>query len=237
MKAKKRILSGILLAVLLAGCSVQEPQPAPQLQEPVGLAPDTATAYVGEIYNMVRYDSKVVPYVQELYFSADGVIAQVYCYPGMQVQAGDILAELDLSHVQTQIAELEGKLAGVNNYSLAVQEKGDTILFLRKIIRGSAGQSYGIQVAKLAGVPDQVIDRAKEIVKELEQTDITQHIKKIGRKERTEDPVQLSLFDTMNIMTVEEKESEVEKALKEADLSNMTPIQALNLLYELQKML
>jgi len=136
-----------------------------------------------------------------------------------------------------ELTELEGKLAGVNNYSIAVQEKGDTIIFLRKIIRGSAGQSYGIQVAKLAGVPDQVIDRAKEIVKELEQTDITQHIKKIGRKERTEDPVQLSLFDTMNIMTVEEKESEVEKALKEADLSNMTPIQALNLLYELQKML
>lgn len=115
MKAKKRILSGILLAVLLAGCSVQEPQPAPQLQEPVGLAPDTATAYVGEIYNMVRYDSKVVPYVQELYFSADGVIAQVYCYPGMQVQAGDILAELDLSYVQTQIAELEEDLECTKN--------------------------------------------------------------------------------------------------------------------------
>ena len=136
-----------------------------------------------------------------------------------------------------ELTELEGKLAGVNNYCIAVQEKGDTITFLRKIIPGSASQSYGIQVARLAGVPDMVIDRAKEIARELEQTDITQHIKKIGKKEKEADPVQLSLFDTMNIMTVEERESQVEKSLKEADLSNMTPIQALNFLYELQKKL
>ncbi len=136
-----------------------------------------------------------------------------------------------------ELTELEGKLAGVNNYCIAVQEKGDTITFLRKIIPGSASQSYGIQVARLAGVPDTVIDRAKEIARELEQTDITQHIKKIGKKEKEADPVQLSLFDTMNIMTVEERESQVEKSLKEADLSNMTPIQALNFLYELQKKL
>lgn len=136
-----------------------------------------------------------------------------------------------------ELTELEGKLAGVNNYCIAVQEKGDTIIFLRKIIKGSASQSYGIQVAKLAGVPDPVIERAKEIAKELEQTDITLHIKELGKKEKTEEPVQLSLFDTLGIMPVEHKESEVEHALKEADLSNMTPIQALNFLFELQKKL
>ncbi len=136
-----------------------------------------------------------------------------------------------------ELTELEGKLPGINNYSIAVQEKGDTIIFLRKIIKGSANHSYGIQVAKLAGVPDSVIERAKEIAKELEQTDITLHIKDLGKREKEEEPVQLSLFDTMGIMPVELKESAVERMLKEADLSNMTPIAALNFLYELQQKL
>lgn len=135
-----------------------------------------------------------------------------------------------------ELTELEGKLPGVNNYCIAVQEKGDNIIFLRKIIKGSADKSYGIQVAKLAGVPDQVIERAKEIAQELEQSDITANTKNISRrKETTEEPVQLSLFDTMGIMPVEMKESPVETELKQADLANMTPIQALNYLYELQK--
>lgn len=135
-----------------------------------------------------------------------------------------------------ELTELEGKLPGVNNYCIAVQEKGDNIIFLRKIIKGSADKSYGIQVAKLAGVPDQVIERAKEIAQELEQSDITANTKNISRrKDTTEEPVQLSLFDTMGIMPVEMKESPVETELKQADLANMTPIQALNYLYELQK--
>ena len=135
-----------------------------------------------------------------------------------------------------ELTELEGKLPGVNNYCIAVQEKGDNIIFLRKIIKGSADKSYGIQVAKLAGVPDPVIDRAKEIAQELEQSDITSNTKNLRRKKETEEePVQLSLFDTMGIMPVEMKESPVEAELKQADLGNMTPIQALNYLYELQK--
>lgn len=135
-----------------------------------------------------------------------------------------------------ELTELEGKLPGVNNYCIAVQEKGDNIIFLRKIIKGSADKSYGIQVAKLAGVPDPVIERAKEIAQELEQSDITANTKNLRRKkEMEEEPVQLSLFDTMGIMPVEMKESPVEAELKQADLGNMTPIQALNYLYELQK--
>lgn len=135
-----------------------------------------------------------------------------------------------------ELTELEGKLPGVNNYCIAVQEKGDNIIFLRKIIKGSADKSYGIQVAKLAGVPDPVIERAKEIAQELEQSDITSNTKNPRRKKETEEePVQLSLFDTMGIMPVEMKESPVEAELKQADLGNMTPIQALNYLYELQK--
>ena len=85
-------------------------------------------------------------------------------------------------------------------------------------------------------MPDPVIERAKEIAQELEQSDITSNTKNLRRKKETEEePVQLSLFDTMGIMPVEMKESPVEAELKQADLGNMTPIQALNYLYELQK--
>lgn len=135
-----------------------------------------------------------------------------------------------------ELTELEGKLSGVNNYCIAVQEKGDHIIFLRKIIKGSADRSYGIQVARLAGVPDVVIDRAKEISEELEKSDITLNSINPGRKKVEEaEPVQLSLFDTMGIMPVEVRESPVEEELKAVDLGNMTPIQALSLLYMLQK--
>ena len=76
-----------------------------------------------------------------------------------------------------ELTELEGKIPGVNNYCIAVKERGDDIVFLRKIVKGGADKSYGIQVAKLAGVPDSVLDRAKELVDELVHTDITVHLK------------------------------------------------------------
>ena len=72
-----------------------------------------------------------------------------------------------------ELTELEGKIDNVNNYCIAVKEKGDDIVFLRKIVKGGADKSYGIQVAKLAGVPELVIGRAKEIVEELSDEDIT----------------------------------------------------------------
>ena len=78
-----------------------------------------------------------------------------------------------------ELTELEGKLDSVNNYCIAVREQGDDIIFLRKIIRGGADKSYGIQVARLAGVPDSVIDRAKEISSWLEETDVTDKAKNL----------------------------------------------------------
>ena len=135
-----------------------------------------------------------------------------------------------------ELTELEGKLPGVNNYCIAVQEKGDTIIFLRKIIKGSADKSYGIQVAKLAGVPEVVIERAKEIAAELEESDITANTKNIGKKHIEEvEPVQISLFDTMGMVAEKPKKSEGEETLKKLDISNMTPMEAMNQLYELQK--
>ena len=128
-------------------------------------------------------------------------------------------------------------MPGVNNYCIAVQEKGDDIIFLRKIIRGSADRSYGIQVAKLAGVPDAVIERAREIAADLEDSDIARKTGNIGRAGLDPEPegVQISLFDTIGMVGQERVESPVEQILKETDLNNMTPIQALNLVYELKE--
>uniref|UniRef100_UPI003C6FFD22 DNA mismatch repair protein MutS n=1 Tax=[Ruminococcus] torques TaxID=33039 RepID=UPI003C6FFD22 len=108
-----------------------------------------------------------------------------------------------------ELTELEGKIDNVNNYCIAVKEKGDDIVFLRKIVKGGADKSYGIQVAKLAGVPELVIGRAKEIVEELSDEDITARVSEIASKERVVkkkpkvkkyddvDIAQMSLFDTV----------------------------------------
>ncbi|MDD3205058.1 MAG: DNA mismatch repair protein MutS [Lachnospiraceae bacterium] len=140
-----------------------------------------------------------------------------------------------------ELTELEDKMSNVNNYCIAVKEKGDDIVFLRKIIKGGADKSYGIQVAKLAGVPDFVIDRAKEIVEQLSDNDITQRVQEItvdlknGDKKKPArldevDLEQISLFDTV-------KDEDVVKELKEIDISNLTPLDALNTLYSLQNKL
>jgi len=139
-----------------------------------------------------------------------------------------------------ELTELEGSLPGVNNYCVAVKEMGDDIVFLRKIVKGGADKSYGIQVAKLAGVPGVVLERAKELVQELSDADITVRAKEIAgihaqagankprvRKMDEVDLTQLTLFDTV-------KEDDIIKELQEMELSTMTPIDALNTLYRLQ---
>lgn len=139
-----------------------------------------------------------------------------------------------------ELTELEGKMDNVNNYCIAVKEKGDDIVFLRKIVKGGADKSYGIQVAKLAGVPDMVIDRAKEIVAQLSDNDITEKIQNIevnGRNEKRKpvkydevDLEQISIFDTV-------KDEDVLKELQEVDITTLTPVDALNTLYRLQNKL
>lgn len=136
-----------------------------------------------------------------------------------------------------ELTELEGKIGSINNYCIAVKEKGDDIVFLRKIVKGGADKSYGIQVAKLAGVPDLVINRAKEIVEQLSDNDITEKVQNISTDMRTErkkskklDPVdltQISLFDTV-------RDEDIIQELTELDISNLTPLDALNTLYKMQ---
>ena len=140
-----------------------------------------------------------------------------------------------------ELTELEGKLPGVNNYCIAVKERGDDIVFLRKIVKGGADKSYGIQVAKLAGVPDSVINRAKELVEELVSADITSTVKDIaseGKKSKAKQPVhydevdmeQISLFDTV-------KDDDVLEELKSIKIDELRPVDALNVLYRLQNKL
>ena len=140
-----------------------------------------------------------------------------------------------------ELTELEGTLSGVNNYCIAVKEQGDDIVFLRKIIKGGADKSYGIQVAKLAGIPEQVIDRAKEIVAKLVDADISAKAKQIALDSKPAkknknfatddvDMAQMSLFDTV-------KDDDVLTELKNLDVQNMTPMDALNTLFKLQNKL
>ena len=138
-----------------------------------------------------------------------------------------------------ELTELEGTLSGVNNYCIAVKEQGDDIVFLRKIVKGGADKSYGIEVAKLAGVPDPVIRRAKELVEELASADITARAKEIAEmntapgghkpvpKPDDVELAQLTLFDTV-------REDDIIKEIGEMELGTMTPIDALNTLYRLQ---
>lgn len=135
-----------------------------------------------------------------------------------------------------ELTELEGKLPGVHNYCIAVKEKGDDIVFLRKIVAGGADKSYGIQVARLAGVPESVLARAKELVEQLITSDITATVRDIteSKKSRQKQPhydevdlAQMSLFDTV-------QDDDIIQEIRDLDLSNLTPMEALNTLYRLQ---
>ena len=141
-----------------------------------------------------------------------------------------------------ELTELEGTIAGVKNYCIAVKEQGDDIVFLRKIVRGGADKSYGIQVAKLAGVPESVIARAKEIAQELTDADITAKAKEIAQvssnitqrkavpKPDEVDMQQLTFFDTV-------KDDDIIRELGELEINTMSPMDALNTLYRLQNKL
>ena len=135
-----------------------------------------------------------------------------------------------------ELTELEGKVSGVHNYCIAVKEKGDDIVFLRKIVAGGADKSYGIQVARLAGVPENVLKRAKELVEQLVTSDITSAVRDMTKKEKNSeqkphydevDMTQMSFFDTV-------QDNSIVDEIKELDLSNLTPMDAMNILYSLQ---
>ena len=126
-----------------------------------------------------------------------------------------------------ELTAMEGMLDGVKNYSIAVKKRGDDITFLRRIVKGGADESFGIEVAKLAGVPDSVVKRAKVILKELEQN-------KIDIKFKAEDAVVEEEDDIQFNFTVNGK-NEIIEILKTIDVNTLTPIEAMQTLYDLKK--
>lgn len=160
-----------------------------------------------------------------------------------------------------ELTELEGKIDSVNNYCIAVKEQGEDIVFLRKIIKGGADKSYGIQVAKLAGVPETVLNRAREIVEELSDNDIAEKAKKIdvgsgilGKEHKNREEISeednLKVMESKPLKTLREKNPEIDNQLsffgvpagediimelRDLDINGLTPVDALNTLYQFQK--
>ncbi|MFV0352538.1 MAG: DNA mismatch repair protein MutS [Oscillospiraceae bacterium] len=124
-----------------------------------------------------------------------------------------------------ELTEMENSIDGVKNYNIAVKKRGDNITFLRRIVRGPADDSYGIQVAKLAGLPDQVTDRAKQVLKVLEAS---------GNKANRVTQLDFEAFESLNSV---QAPSEMMEKLEGIDPETLTPLEALNFVYELKKML
>ena len=126
-----------------------------------------------------------------------------------------------------ELTELEGQISGVHNYCIAVSEKGEDIVFLRKIIPGGADQSYGIQVARLAGLPDELLKRARVIVNSLNENDIAAVSDKISMQEKFE-----AKLKDIQAAKVSVYDNEILTTIKNMDITKITPLEAINMLYD-----
>lgn len=126
-----------------------------------------------------------------------------------------------------ELTELEGQISGVHNYCIAVSEKGEDIVFLRKIIPGGADQSYGIQVARLAGLPDELLKRARVIVNSLNENDIAAVSDKISMQEKFE-----AKLKDIQAAKVSVYDNEILTTIKDMDITKITPLEAINMLYD-----
>ncbi len=148
-----------------------------------------------------------------------------YLHNNPKVQAKTLFA----THYH-QLTDLESVLPGVKNYNVACKEVGERVIFLRKVLPGSADRSYGVQVARLAGLPSSVIERAKEVLKNLESDEyITGHIPKIARGRHA------PKIEGVNQLNIFVEEHPILKKLREIDINNLTPVEALKKLDELKK--
>ena len=141
-------------------------------------------------------------------------------YIGTKVNARCIFA----THYH-ELSTIENELPNVKNYNIAVKKRGDKMIFLRKIIPGATDDSFGVEVAKLAGLPNSVVARAREILAELESQDETTSVRVV----RDEPDDQISMLDL--------RSQQVCQALEAISVETLTPIEAMNELYKLKKML
>lgn len=134
-----------------------------------------------------------------------------------------------------ELSELEDKMDCIKNFRILIKESGDKITFLRKIVEGSVDKSYGIQVANLAGLPSEVINRAKEIITQLEENDINKPFTSNKKKELVSDKFQISLFGGLNTESDDKFKAFIEENIKSIDINSLTPMDAMNLLNEIVK--
>lgn len=127
-----------------------------------------------------------------------------------------------------ELSELEGVLDGVKNFQILIKEIGGTIVFLHKIVRGSASKSFGIEVAELAGIPKNVVARAKTIMRQLEEIDINRDTNSIMMTAKGGKQKQISLFDESR------DDNEIVKILKDTNIENVSPVQAFAILLDLK---
>ncbi len=126
-----------------------------------------------------------------------------------------------------ELTELEGQISGVHNYCIAVSENGEDIVFLRKIIPGGADQSYGIQVARLAGLPEDLLKRARVIVNSLNESDIAAVSDKITMQEKLE-----AKLKDIQSEKISAYDNEILTTIKSMDITKITPLEAINMLYD-----
>jgi DNA mismatch repair protein MutS len=155
------------------------------------------------------------------------IVEYIHNYPKLKAKT------LFATHYH-ELTELESILNGVKNYNISVKEWNDNIIFLRKIERGSADQSYGIQVAQLAGIPKRVIKRAKQILQNLEENEISPQglIAKVKKQTKNKSP-QLDFLDYM--MKLSDEKDEILEEIRNIDINSLTPIEALKILADLQE--
>jgi DNA mismatch repair protein MutS len=126
-----------------------------------------------------------------------------------------------------ELTSLEDEFEGIVNYNIAAKKRGDGIIFLRKIVRGSTDDSYGIEVAKLAGLPNEVIKRAKEVLASVEKTAKAVGVAEVREKEQND--MLITLDDCINEQIINE--------LKAADLNTLSPFECMSFLFDLKKRL
>jgi DNA mismatch repair protein MutS len=164
-------------------------------------------------------------------------------YDGMSIawSVAEYLHDLNGKGVKTlfathyhELTKLEDIKPRIKNFNIAVKEFNDNIVFLRQLVQGGTNKSYGIQVARLAGVPDEVINNAKHILSGIEQKNNTntpaplhEKIKKKGKKKKDSNANQLELFN--------DNDQTIKKMLEKIDISSITPLEAMNLLNELKQ--
>ena len=128
-----------------------------------------------------------------------------------------------------ELTVLEDELEGVVNYNIAARKRGDGVIFLRKIVRGSTDDSYGIEVAKLAGLPNEVIKRAREVLASVEAKSRALSESECKKEEREADSDAISLEDCINEQIIDD--------LRAVDVNTLSPLEAMNFLFGLQKKL